>query len=54
LENSLGSAYETETVLMALIKLYEYLKEEIGVFLERIAEIQKMLVAFITKLKEPA
>jgi len=50
LEHSLGSAYETETALIAIIKLYEYLKEEIDKLLERITEIQKMLTAFINKL----
>jgi four helix bundle protein len=51
LETSLGSAYETETALIAMSLLYEPLKVEIDELLERINEIQKMLMAFINKLK---
>jgi four helix bundle protein len=47
----LGSAYETETALIAITKLYEDLNEEIDGLLERITEIQRMLIAFINKLK---
>ncbi|MDO6429162.1 four helix bundle protein [Flavitalea sp. BT771] len=50
LENSLGSAYETETALIAISTLYEFLGEEADKLLERTAEIQKMLIAFINKL----
>jgi four helix bundle protein len=50
LENSLGSAYETETALIAIAKIHGFLKEEVAVLLTKTAEIQKMLIAFINKL----
>ena len=50
LENSLGSAYETETALIAIGTLYELLKGETDNLLEKVIEIQKMLIAFINKL----
>jgi four helix bundle protein len=51
LENSLGSAYETETALIAISKLYSSTSEEIEVLLNKTEEIQRMLIAFINKLK---
>jgi four helix bundle protein len=51
LETSLGSAYETETALIALTTIYGSLENEINEFLEKISEIQRMLTAFLTKLK---
>lgn len=52
LETSLGSAFETETVLIAIDKAYpdEY-TEEIEHCSSLVTEIQKMLIAFIDKLK---
>jgi four helix bundle protein len=51
IENALGSAYETETGLIAISRLYENLKEEVNVLLERTTEIQRMLIGFTNKLK---
>lgn len=50
LDNSLGSAYETETALIAIGHLYEFLKDEADKLLEKVVEIQKMLISFIDKL----
>jgi four helix bundle protein len=50
-ENSLGSAYETETALIAILRLYSGVTQEIEGLLERTEEIQRMLIAFINKLK---
>jgi four helix bundle protein len=49
LENSLGSAYELETALIAVKKIYPLLAD-VETFLTRIQEIQKMLISFINKL----
>lgn len=53
LENALGSAYETETALIAIASLYEFLKEGADPLLEKAIEVQKMLIAFINKLDNP-
>lgn len=53
LENALGSAYETETALIAIASLYEFHKEETESLLEKVIEIQKMLISFISKLENP-
>ena len=49
LENSLASAYELETALLAVKKIYPLLSD-VEEFLARIQEIQKMLISFINKL----
>ena len=50
LEISLGSAYETETALIAIGLLYEFLKDETEKLIEKVKAIQKMLISFINKL----
>ncbi len=50
LDNSLGSAYEAETALIAIGLLYEILKEDVDNLLKKAIEIQRMLIAFIDKL----
>ena len=50
LENSLGSSYELETALIAVKKIYPSLPN-IEQYLDRIQEIQKMLISFIKKLE---
>lgn len=52
LERSLGSAFEVETVLIAIEKSYvDLFSDEIEYCLKLVDEIQKMLIAFINKLK---
>lgn len=52
LERSLGSAFEAETVLIAITKSYpEAFEDEANGCFALITEIQKMLIAFINKLK---
>lgn len=52
LERSLGSAFEVETVLIAIDKSYPGRYEvEITHCTTMVTEIQKMLMAFIVKLK---
>jgi four helix bundle protein len=50
LEYSLGSAYETETALLAIARLYEFLKPEVKHLLERLDEIQRMITAFVARI----
>jgi four helix bundle protein len=50
LENSLGSSYEAETALLAIIELYPVFKPECEIYLGICIEIQKMLNALINKL----
>ena len=50
LENSLGSAYELETALIAIKRIYSLLPS-VEEYLERTQEIQKMLISFIKKLE---
>lgn len=49
LENSLGSAYELETALIAIQRIYPTLKDA-STYIEKTLEIQKMLISFIKKL----
>ncbi len=52
LERSLGSAFEAETVLIAIDKSYPGLyQEELKNLFSLIEEIEKMLISFIDKLK---
>lgn len=51
LETSLGSAFEAETALIAIGSLYEFIKDDADKLLGKVDEIQKMLIAFINKLK---
>jgi len=52
LERCLGSAFEAETVLIAIGKSYPLAyTEELKLCFSLIEEIQKMLIAFINKLK---
>ncbi len=52
LERSLGSSFEVETVLIAIGKsCNDLFTEEIEYCLKLVDEIQKMLIAFINKLK---
>ncbi|RFM29459.1 four helix bundle protein [Deminuibacter soli] len=52
LERSLGSAFETETVLIAIDKSYpDSYAHEIAYCTSLVLEIQKMLMAFLVKLK---
>jgi four helix bundle protein len=50
LENSLGSAYETETALLAVIQLYPDHKMECDILIGICIEVQKMLISLISKL----
>ncbi len=50
LENSLGSAYETETALLALIELYHHHKTECDTLIGICIEVQKMLISLISRL----
>ena len=50
LENALGSAYEVETALLAIIELYPNFKTECEIYLGICIEVQKMLIALINKL----
>lgn len=50
LDNSLGSAYEVETALLAIIELYPIHKNECEIYLGICMEVQKMLIALIGKL----
>ncbi len=50
LENALGSSYEAETALLGIIELYPDFKPECEVSLGICIEVQKMLVALISKL----
>lgn len=49
LENSLGSAYELETALIAIRSIYPKLNG-VELFIDKVCEIQKMLISFIKKL----
>jgi four helix bundle protein len=51
LENSLGSAYEVETILLAIFELYPNEKKQCEIFIKVCIEIQKMLIALINKLQ---
>jgi four helix bundle protein len=51
LEHALGSAYESETGLLAITQLYPILAPEAKILLFKVVEIQKMLISFINKLK---
>ena len=52
LERSLGSAFEAETVLIAIDKSYPGLYvEELKNLFSLVEEIEKMLISFIDKLK---
>jgi four helix bundle protein len=50
LETSLGSAYELETAMIALERIYPGLQKDALAFMERTIEIQKMLISFINKV----
>jgi four helix bundle protein len=50
LETALGSAYEVETALLAVIELYPQHKNECNVLNDLCMEVQKMLIALINKL----
>ena len=50
LENALGSSYEVETAVLAIIDLYPAFKPECELYLGVCIEVQKMLVALINKL----
>ncbi|MGG9960444.1 four helix bundle protein [Ferruginibacter sp. SUN106] len=50
LDNALGSAYEVETALLAIIELYPDLKTVCEINLGICIEVQKMLNALIIKL----
>ena len=50
LENALGSAYEVENAILAVIELYPDFKPECDIFIGICIEIQKMLNALINKL----
>ena len=49
LENALGSAYETETALLAIIELYPNRKTECDILIGICIEVQKMLTSLINK-----
>ena len=52
LERSLGSSFEAETVLIAIDKSYpDEFTEELKICFGLAQEIQKMLIAFIDKVK---
>jgi len=50
LENSLGSSYEVETALLAIIELYPGFKTDCEQKPGICMEVQKMLIALINKL----
>jgi four helix bundle protein len=50
LENALGSAYEVENALLAVIELYPDFKTECDIYNDICIEVQKMLIALINKL----
>jgi len=50
LDNALGSAYEVETALLAIIELYPRLKTVCEINLGICIEVQKMMNALIEKL----
>ena len=50
LEHALGSAYEVENAILAIIELYPDFKSECDIFYGICIEIQKMLTALINKL----
>ena len=50
LENALGSAYETENGILAIMELYPHFKPECDNFNSICTEIQKMLISLINKL----
>jgi len=50
LENALGSSYEVETAILAIIELYPVYKQECEMYLGVCMEVQKMLVGLIGKL----
>ncbi|HMK02976.1 MAG TPA: four helix bundle protein [Ferruginibacter sp.] len=50
LENALGSSYEVETAILAIIELYPAYKEECEKYLAICMEVQRMLIALISKL----
>ncbi len=50
LENALGSAYEVENALLAVIELYPDFKTECNIYNDICIEVQKMLIALINKL----
>ena len=50
LENALGSAYEVENALLAVIELYPDFKAECNIYNDICIEVQKMLIALINKL----
>ena len=49
-ETALGSAYETETALLALNELYPALSNDCSQLLGICIEVQKMLISLIDKL----
>lgn len=51
LERSLGSAYEVETLLIALSKSYDRFSIELDTCFQLVQEVQKMLSSFIFKIK---
>ncbi|MGG9970299.1 four helix bundle protein [Ferruginibacter sp. SUN002] len=50
LDNALGSSYEVETILLAIIEIYPNEKAQCEIFIDICIEIQKMLTALISKL----
>ena len=53
LEDSMGSAFELESQLIGIRLIYPHLNEKIESLFPLLNEIQKMLNAFIEKLKPP-
>lgn len=51
LEDSIGSAFELESQLIGITLVFERFKENVEKILPLLHEIQKMLNAFIEKLK---
>ena len=51
LENAMGSAFEVENAILAIIELYPYVRPECNIFIGTCIEVQKMLSALISKLE---